>query len=83
MFLSSRQVIEAIAAAVRATQGATLLDVDPGQVQVQKLVKTFLSGIKENIPIQSTNRTVFTFVGDPASIVEAALAAAKVIENIR
>ena len=51
MFLSSRQVIEAIAAAVRATQGATLLDVDPGQVQVQKLVKTFLSGIKENIPI--------------------------------
>ena len=82
MFLSSRQVIEAIAAAVRATQGATLLDVDPGQVQVQKLVKTFLSGIKENIPIQSTNRTVFTFVGDPASIVEAALAAAKVIVNI-
>ena len=47
-----------------------------------KLVKTFLSGIKENIPIQSTNRTVFTFVGDPASIVEAALAAAKVIVNI-
>ena len=40
MFLSSRQVIEAIAAAVRATQGATLLDVDPGQVQVQKLCKT-------------------------------------------
>ena len=37
MFLSSRQVVEAIAAAVRATQGATLLDVDPGQVQVQKL----------------------------------------------
>ena len=40
MFLSSRQVIEAIAAAVRATQGATLLDVDPGQVQVQKLCET-------------------------------------------
>jgi len=51
------EVIEAIAAAVRATQGATLLDVDPGQ---------------------STNRTVFTFVGDPTSVVEAALAAAKV-----
>ena len=57
IFFSSRQVIEAIAAAVRATQGATLLDVDPGQVQVHfwlnyvKLVKTFLSGIKENIPI--------------------------------
>ena len=28
----SSKVIEAIAAAVRATQGATLLDVDPGQV---------------------------------------------------
>ena len=27
---------------------------------------------------QSTNRTVFTFVGDPTSVVEAALAAAKV-----
>ena len=40
MLLSSRQVIEAIAAAVRATQGATLLDVDPGQVQVQKICKT-------------------------------------------
>ena len=45
MFLSSLQVIEAIAGAVRATQGATLLDVDPGQVQVHfwlnyvKLVK--------------------------------------------
>ena len=57
MFFSSLQVIEAIAGAVRATQGATLLDVDPGQVQVHfrpnyvKLVKTFLSGIKENFPI--------------------------------
>jgi len=50
------EVIEAIAAAVRATPGATLLDVDPGQ---------------------STNRTVFTFVGDPCSVVEAALAAAR------
>merc|ERR1719154_1092822 len=50
------EVIEAIAAAVRATPGATLLDVDPGQ---------------------STNRTVYTFVGDPCSVVEAALAAAR------
>lgn len=49
-------VIEAIAAAVRATPGASLLDVDPGQ---------------------STNRTVFTFVGCPSSVVEAALNAAK------
>lgn len=51
------QIIDAIAGAVRATPGAVLLDVDPGQ---------------------STNRTVFTFVGDPDSIVQAALNAAKV-----
>eukprot|EP00092_Neocalanus_flemingeri_P021794 GFUD01023643.1.p1 GENE.GFUD01023643.1~~GFUD01023643.1.p1 ORF type:complete len:540 (-),score=166.13 GFUD01023643.1:93-1712(-) len=51
-----QKVITAIADAVRATPGATLLDVDPGQ---------------------STNRTVYTFVGDPQSIVEAALNAAK------
>ena len=31
------------------------------------------------ISCQSTNRTVFTFVGDPSSVVEAALAAAKVV----
>jgi len=49
-------VITAIGDAVRATPGATLLDVDPGQ---------------------STNRTVYTFVGDPDAIVEAALNAAK------
>ena len=49
-------MITAIADAVRATPGATLLDVDPGQ---------------------STNRTVYTFVGDPESVVEAALNAAK------
>jgi len=50
-----RAVIDAIAEAIRATAGCTLLDVDPGQ---------------------STNRTVYTFVGDPASVVEGALAAA-------
>ncbi len=49
--------IDAIAAAIRATPGCTLLDVDPGR---------------------STNRTVYTFVGDPASVVEGALAAARV-----
>jgi len=49
--------IDAIAAAIRATSGCTLLDVDPGR---------------------STNRTVYTFVGDPASVVEGALAAARV-----
>ena len=49
--------IDAIAAAIRATPGCTLLDVDPGR---------------------STNRTVFTFVGDPASVVDGALASARV-----
>ena len=50
-------MIEAIADAVRATPGASLLDVDPGH---------------------STNRTVFTFVADPDTIVHAALNAARV-----
>jgi glutamate formiminotransferase/formiminotetrahydrofolate cyclodeaminase len=50
-------VIEAIAEAMRATEGCTLLDVDPGR---------------------STNRTVYTFVGSPESVVEGALAAARV-----
>lgn len=53
----NRQVIDAIADAVRQTPGCTLLDVDPGQ---------------------STNRTVYTFVGAPESVVEGALAAARV-----
>src|SRR5262245_41667048 len=52
-----RAVVDAIAAAVRATPGCTVLDVDPGA---------------------STNRTVLTFVGDPAAVVEGALAAARV-----
>ncbi len=51
------EIIEAIADAVRNTQGVTLLDVDPGF---------------------STNRTVYTFVGDPDSVVEGAINAAKV-----
>jgi glutamate formiminotransferase / formiminotetrahydrofolate cyclodeaminase len=50
-------VIEAISAAIRATAGCTLLDVDPGK---------------------STNRTVYTFVGTKAAVVEGALAAARV-----
>ena len=50
-------VIDAIADAVRATPGCTVLDVDPGV---------------------STNRTVLTFVGEPAAVVEGALAAARV-----
>ncbi|MBF0468606.1 MAG: glutamate formimidoyltransferase, partial [Desulfamplus sp.] len=50
-------VIDAIADAIRQTQGCTLLDVDPGK---------------------STNRTVYTFVGDPDSVIEGALAAARV-----
>jgi glutamate formiminotransferase/formiminotetrahydrofolate cyclodeaminase len=52
-----RAVIDAIADAVRATPGCTVLDVDPGA---------------------STNRTVLTFVGDPAAVVEGALAAARI-----
>ena len=52
-----RGVIDAIAEAIRATPGCTLLDVDPGA---------------------STNRTVYTFVGDPTSVVAGALAAAGV-----
>ncbi len=50
------KVINACADAVRAVEGVTLLDVDPGK---------------------STNRTVFTFVGDPDSVVEAAFQFAK------
>ena len=52
-----RAVIDAIAEAIRATDGCTLLDVDPGA---------------------STNRTVYTFVGEPEAVVEGALAAARV-----
>jgi glutamate formiminotransferase/formiminotetrahydrofolate cyclodeaminase len=51
-----RAVIDAIAEAIRATPGCTLLDVDPGH---------------------STNRTVYTFVGEPDAVVEGALAAAR------
>ncbi len=50
-------VINAIADAIRNTQGCTLLDVDPGK---------------------STHRTVYTFVGDPDSVIEGALAGARV-----
>lgn len=50
------KIINACADAVRAVEGVTLLDVDPGK---------------------STNRTVFTFVGDPESVVEAAFQFAK------
>ncbi|HKJ64568.1 MAG TPA: glutamate formimidoyltransferase [Desulfopila sp.] len=52
----NRETIEAIAAAIRETEGCRLVDVDPGG---------------------STNRTVYTFVGDPESVVEGALAAAR------
>jgi glutamate formiminotransferase/formiminotetrahydrofolate cyclodeaminase len=50
------KIIQACADAVKAVEGVTLLDVDPGK---------------------STNRTVFTFVGDPDSVVEAAFQFAK------
>ena len=48
------KVIETIAQAIRAVDGANLLDIDPGK---------------------STNRTVFTFVGAPESVLEAAFQA--------
>ncbi|MGB5984454.1 MAG: glutamate formimidoyltransferase [Desulfobacterales bacterium] len=51
------ETIEAIAQAIRKTEGCRLLDVDPGA---------------------STNRTVYTFVGDPEAVVEGALAGARV-----
>ncbi|MBF0302630.1 MAG: glutamate formimidoyltransferase, partial [Desulfamplus sp.] len=53
----NKEIIDAIADAIRKTKGCTLLDVDAGQ---------------------STNRTVYTFVGEPDSVVEGALAAARV-----
>jgi len=56
----NRETIEAIAEAIRGTDGCTLLDVDPGA---------------------STNRTVYTFVGDPESVVEGALASARVAKE--
>ena len=51
------EIINAIADAIRNTNGVTLLDVDPGK---------------------STNRTVYTFVGDPSAVVEGALNSARV-----
>ncbi|XP_065349853.1 formimidoyltransferase-cyclodeaminase-like [Cloeon dipterum] len=53
----NKTIIDAIAEAIRSTQGVTLLDVDPGP---------------------STNRTVYTFVGDPDAVIEGALNAARV-----
>ncbi|XP_069692124.1 formimidoyltransferase-cyclodeaminase-like [Periplaneta americana] len=50
-----QKIINAIASAVRDTDGCTLLDVDPGA---------------------STNRTVYTFVGEPPAVVRGALNAA-------
>ncbi len=49
-------VIDAIAEEIRSTEGAMLLDVDPGK---------------------ATNRTVYTFIGSPESVVEAAFRAIK------
>lgn len=48
------KVIDAIAETIRAVEGVSLLDVDPGK---------------------STNRTVFTFVGEPEPVMEAAFQA--------
>ncbi len=57
----NKETIEAIAKAIRETEGVTLLDVDPGF---------------------STNRTVYTFVGDPKAVVEGALAGARVAREL-
>ena len=54
-------VIEAIASAIRQSDGCTLLDVDPGE---------------------STNRTVYTFVGSPLAVVEGALQAARAAHKL-
>lgn len=56
----NRETIDAIARAIRETDGCTLLDVDPGA---------------------STNRTVYTFVGDPQAVVEGALTSARVAKT--
>lgn len=56
-----KQIIEAIAEAIRNTEGVKLLDVDPGY---------------------STNRTVYTFVGDPKSVVNGAINASKVAKEL-
>jgi glutamate formiminotransferase/formiminotetrahydrofolate cyclodeaminase len=53
----NQETINAIADAIKNTEGVTLLDVDPGK---------------------STNRTVYTFVGDAKAVVEGALNAARV-----
>jgi glutamate formiminotransferase/formiminotetrahydrofolate cyclodeaminase len=52
----NRDVLNAIADAIRGVDGASLLDMDPGE---------------------ATNRTVFTFVGSPAAVEEAAFRAVK------
>lgn len=54
-------VIEAIASAIRGSDGCKLLDVDPGE---------------------STNRTVYTFVGNPLAVVDGALQAARVAHKL-
>ncbi|CAG2175075.1 unnamed protein product [Oppiella nova] len=51
------EIINAIANAIRSTEGVSLLDIDPGQ---------------------STNRTVYTFVGSPDAVVEGALNGARI-----
>lgn len=55
------KTINAIAEAIRNTDGVTLLDVDPGK---------------------STNRTVITFVGDEETVIQGALAGARVARQM-
>mgnify|MGYP001167043580 CR=1 FL=1 len=60
---------------MRATPGAVLLDVDPGASTNRSNIFYVSSA---SLLYRSLFRTVFTFVGDPDSIVQAALNAAKV-----
>jgi glutamate formiminotransferase/formiminotetrahydrofolate cyclodeaminase len=57
----NRAAIDAIAGAITAVPGVTLLDVDPGA---------------------ATNRTVYTFVGAPEPVAEAAIAAARTAATV-
>ncbi len=57
----NQETIDAIADAIKETDGCNLLDVDPGK---------------------STNRTVYTFVGEPDAVIEGALNAAKTARKL-
>ncbi len=57
----NKETINAIADAIKQTDGCDLLDVDPGE---------------------STNRTVYTFVGSPETVIDGAINAARVAKEM-